>query len=470
VSAARRTALLSVVAAAFLIALKLGVGLAANSLGLVSEALHSGTDLVAALLTFFALGVAGRPADDTHPWGHGKAEHLAALAECAILVLASIIIGAAAIGRLASGDTHTIETAWWSFAVIGLVILIDLSRMIVSRRAARAHRSAALASNALHFAGDLAGTIAVLIGLILTRAGYPSADAIAALFVAVLVLGAATRLANANVRVLMDSASADAEDAARRAIEGLGPDITLDRLRVREAGGAHFADIVIAVSPSAALAEGHAAADAVEHAVSDALPGSDVVVHVEPGAQPVDLRERALAAALAVPGVREIHNVRVVRPPERTEISLHMKLPPDTSLHAAHELAHTVEDAILAALPEVDGVSTHMEPLDSPLVADAPTPEGVAECERGVRATVLDVTGHPANEVRMIRGEDGIVAFLRVAIDGDMPLERAHAVAGILRSRLRREQPDLDDVFVHTEPTEGPGQPPTDRHQNRSVR
>lgn len=112
-SPARRTALISVVAAAFLIALKLGVGLAANSLGLVSEALHSGTDLVAALLTFFALGVADRPADATHPWGHGKAEHLSALGECAILVVASVIIGVAAIGRLASGGSHSIHTAWW---------------------------------------------------------------------------------------------------------------------------------------------------------------------------------------------------------------------------------------------------------------------------------------------------------------------------------------------------------------------
>ncbi len=468
-SPVRRTALVSVVAAAVLIALKLGVGLAANSLGLVSEAMHSGTDLVAALLTFFALGVAHRPADSTHPWGHGKAEHLAALAECAILVLASILIGVAAVGRLASGETHTVATAWWSFAVIGVVIVIDCSRMLISHRAARRHNSAALASNALHFAGDLAGTVAVLIGLIMTRAGYPAADAIAALFVGVLVLAAATRLAHANVNVLMDSSSREAEDAARDAIERLGPDIQLDRLRVREAGGTHFADAVIAVSPSAALAEGHAAADAVEDAIAMTLPGADIVVHVEPGRAPQDLRERALAAALAVPGVREIHNVRVVHPPGRTEISLHMKLPAQMRLTAAHDLAHRVEDRIRAALPEVHAVATHMEPLDSPLVADGPPDEDQAACSDAVRQAVVDLTGRPPNDLRLVRGEDGVTAFLAIAVDGALPLDEAHAIAGALRSRLRREQPELEDVFVHTEPA-GEDHPPVDRHQNRSVR
>lgn len=469
-SPARRTALISVVAAAFLIALKLGVGLAANSLGLVSEALHSGTDLVAALLTFFALGVADRPADATHPWGHGKAEHLSALGECAILVVASVIIGVAAIGRLASGGSHSIHTAWWSFAVVGLVLAIDCSRMLISHRAARRHHSAALAANALHFAGDLAGTVAVLVGLVLTRAGYPKADAIAALFVGVLVLVAASRLAKANVNVLMDSSSAEAEDLARRAIAGIGAEIRLDRLRVREAGGRHFADVVIAVSPSAALAEGHAAADAVERAVTDALPGSDVVVHVEPGTQPQDLRERALAAALAVPGVREIHNVRVVHPPGgHTEITLHMKLPAATPLTDAHDLAHTVEDHIRAALPEVAAVATHMEPLDSPLVADGAADAAGRACEDAVRGVVREITGHPPNEVRTVMGEDGLVAFVNVAIDGGVTLDDAHTIAGTIRSRLRREQPVLDDVFVHTEPATD-DQPPVDRHQNTSVR
>src|SRR5690349_8444226 len=165
-TAQRRTALMSVIAAAALIALKLGTGLATHSLGLLSEAAHSGTDLVAALLTFFAVGVAVRPADPGHQYGHGKAEHLSALAEAAFLALASLLIGYRAIQRLTGAHEATVDAAWYAFVVLGVVIAIDVSRTVVSWRASRQFHSAALASNALHFGSDLLGSIAVVIGLV----------------------------------------------------------------------------------------------------------------------------------------------------------------------------------------------------------------------------------------------------------------------------------------------------------------
>src|SRR4051812_23165057 len=178
VSPQRRTALMSVFAAAVLIAVKLATGLATNSLGLLSEALHSGTDLVAALLTFFAVGVAARPADKGHSYGHGKAEHLAALAEGAILVLASVFVAFRALQRLAgSTDTH-VDAAWYAIAVLVVVIFIDASRALILWRASRQLRSAALASNALHFSSDLLGSAAVLVGLLFVRGGYQHADSI----------------------------------------------------------------------------------------------------------------------------------------------------------------------------------------------------------------------------------------------------------------------------------------------------
>src|SRR5918996_4084794 len=163
----RRTALVSVAAAAVLVAIKLATGLATGSLGLLSEALHSGTDLVAALLTFFAIGVALRPADPGHPYGHGKAEHLVALAEGAILVLASFFIAWKATSHLLGASEPRVEAAWYAYAVLAVVIAIDASRTVVSYRTGRRHGSPALQANALHFASDLAGSTAVLLGLVL---------------------------------------------------------------------------------------------------------------------------------------------------------------------------------------------------------------------------------------------------------------------------------------------------------------
>src|SRR5215211_8599259 len=152
VRAQQRTALLSVVAAAFLVAVKLATGLVTGSLGLIAEAAHSGTDFVAALLTLFAVRVAVRPPDREHHYGHGKAEHLGALGESAFLMLVSVAIAGESLRRLIEGKGHGVEAAWWAFLVLAVVIAVDASRALVSLRAARRYRSAALAANALHFA------------------------------------------------------------------------------------------------------------------------------------------------------------------------------------------------------------------------------------------------------------------------------------------------------------------------------
>jgi cation diffusion facilitator family transporter len=441
----RRTALASIAAATVLLALKLGTGLASGSLGLVSEALHSGTDLVAAVLTFFAVGVAGRPADRGHPFGHGKAEHLAALAEAAVLAVVSLAVAGLAVARLAGAVEQEIETAWWVFAVLALVIAIDVTRTAASYRVARRYGSAALLSNALHFGSDLVGTLAVLAGLVAAAQGFPEGDAIAALFVAALVLTAASRLIRRNVDVLMDRAPAAAEEAARAAIAGLEPPVELSRLRLRQAGTSHFADVVIAVPPGAAVGQGHATADRVEEALERVLPGSDVVVHVEPGAAEEALRERAHAAALSVPSVREIHNLSLVTLGGATELSLHLKLPGELRLEEAHELAEQVEAAITAAVPEIGSVQTHLEPL-------AEAASAVELAPGDVERIVRQVVGAPPREVRVLRTGGGLVAFLTLGLDPASTLADAHARASQVEDRLRAEHPEIADVIVHTEP------------------
>jgi cation diffusion facilitator family transporter len=442
----RRTALLSVAAAAVLLALKLVAGIASGSLGLVSEALHSGTDLVAAVLTYFAIGVAGRPADRGHPYGHGKAEHLAALAEAGVLALVALLgVAALAVARLTGAVSHDVDAAWWAFAVIGLVIVLDVSRMAASLRAARRYGSPALLSNALHFGSDLAGTLAVLGGLLAAAWGFPEGDSIAALFVAALVLVAAGRLISRNVDVLMDRSPAAAERAAREAIAAVEPPVELSRLRLRQAAGRTFADVVIEVPPDEAVGQGHAAADSVEAAVERVLPGSDVVVHVEPGSSEAALRERAHAAALSVPRVREIHNLSVVTLGGTTELSLHLKLPGELRLDEAHDVAEQVERAICEAAPEIGSVQTHLEPLREASAAVELAPGEVAR-------VVREVAGTAPRQVRVLRTEGGLVAFLTLGLDPASTLADAHARASEVEERLRAEHPEIADVIVHTEP------------------
>jgi cation diffusion facilitator family transporter len=443
----RRTALASVGAACLLVAIKLVAGIASSSLGLLAEAAHSGTDLAAALLTFFAVSVAVRPADRGHPWGHGKAQNLAALAEAGFLILVSLGIAVAAVLRLAGVVEFDVEPTWWTFAAIGLVLVIDASRTMVSLRGARRYDSDALLANALHFGSDFAGTIAVVAGLVAAALGFPAGDSIAALFVSGLVVVAALRLGSRNVDVLMDRSHEEDTRRARRAIASLEPPVELRRLRLRRAGGEHFADVVIGVAPGAAIGQGHAAADRVEKALHEALPGIDVVVHVEPREGAGAIRERVLAAALTISHVRELHNLKVLDVDGRIEVALHLKLPGDLPLDEAHDIAEQVEAAIRADVPEIRSVQTHIEPL-----RDTAPAEEVEIDAAAIEAAVRAETGSGPRELRFVRTDDGIVVFLTLALPAAGSLADAHGRASAIEERVRGAVPAIADVVVHTEP------------------
>jgi divalent metal cation (Fe/Co/Zn/Cd) transporter len=278
------------------------------------------------------------------------------------------------------------------------------------------------------------------------RAGWKEADSAAALFVAVLVLAAAARLMRRNVDVLMDRVPSEAYEIASRVIAGLEPAVQLRRLRMRQAAGKQFADVVIGVPPGAAVAQGHAAADAVEAAVHEALPQSDVVVHVEPQDETA-LRERALAAAQRVPQVREIHNLSVLRTEGGAEVSLHLKLPGDLPLEDAHAVATEVERAILESVPEVVSVQTHLEPLAEPARGTS------VDRDAGfVEDIVRAATGTAPRDLRFLDTDAGLVAYLTLGLDPGTSLADAHKRASEIEERIRRERPEIADVIVHTEP------------------
>jgi cation diffusion facilitator family transporter len=450
VAGQRRTTIASILAATVLMVLMLGAGLVTGSLGLVSAGIESTGDVVAAVVTFFAVRLGARPADDQHPYGHRRAENLSALAEAAILLGGAVIVVVEAIGRL-TGNGGSLAARWYVFTVIGVAIALNISRALISQRNARRYHSAALRSNSFHFAGDVAGSVAVLIGLITVRAGFQDGDAIAALLVAVIIFAAAGRLIFENAQVLLDTAPSGAEAVAREAIAALGPEIELDRLRVRESAGRYFADVVVAVPPGQAVIEGHAAADEVEQAVEHALPNSDVVVHVEPRRHGLSLRDRVLSIALSEPTVSEAHDITIFEHGDQVSVSLHLKLPADSSLNAAHEVAERVEQAI-GALPDVGDVRTHLEPLERPIAADPTAAPGGARTIETIETVVRDQIGEKARDVRLLPTEGGSVLFITVPVGAAASLADAHALASKLEEALRQRLPEIADVVVHTEP------------------
>jgi cation diffusion facilitator family transporter len=448
--AQRRTALTSIAAAGVLVALKLGVGITAGSLALISAGVESSGDVLAATLTFFAVRLARQPADREHPYGHARAENLGALSEAGILIASGAVVAVEAIKRLISQQGAP-EVSWYVFAVIAAALAIDLARTAVSLRAARRYNSPALHSNALHFAGDMAGSATVLIGLALVRAGFQQGDAAAALVIAAIILTAATRLIAENANVLMDRTPTPARDAAEDALARLVPDVEVRRLRLRESAGRYFADVVVAVPPGEAVVEGHQAADAIEQAIQSELPGSDVVVHVEPRRKGLDLRDRVLAVALAEPLVREAHDITIYQhDDESASVSLHLKLPADLDLKAALAVARRIE-AVIRSYPGVSDVQTHLEPLEQPLPAQPDGRRRERDEREQIEHIVIQQTGNPPKAVKLLNTPNGRVVFLTIALSESTALTDAHQLASEIENELHRHLPSIVDVVLRTD-------------------
>jgi cation diffusion facilitator family transporter len=444
----RRTTLTSIAAAGALVVLKLGVGLLTGSLALVSAGIESSGDVVAAILTFFAVRLGRQPADPGHPYGHARAENLGALGEAGILLGGGLIVAVEAIKRLIS-PSGTPDTHWYVFAVIAVALGVDLARTVISLGTARRYGSPALRANGFHFAGDMAGSVAVLVGLLLVRAGFAQGDASAALVIAAIILAAATRLIVENANVLMDRTPSEAREAAERALARLEPDVELVRLRLRESAGRYFADVIAAVAPGAAVVEGHEAANRIEATIEAVLPGSDVVVHVEPRRKGLDLRDRILAIALAEPLVKEVHDITIYQENRSASVSLHLKFPADLELQAALAVAERVEQAIRAR-PDVSDVQTHLEPLERPLIATPGNPGADLDMTREINRIVLEVTGSPPQRVRLLLTQAGRVVFVTLAVGAPTSLVDAHQLGSALEEDLRQQIPGIADVIVGT--------------------
>ena len=446
-STARRTALLSFLAALALVATKLLVGLATSSLGILAEALHSGLDAVAALLSLYAVGVAERPPDEQHQYGHGKAQHLAALSEAAILAAVAIWIGFEAVMRLRSGGGD-VQPEWYAFVLLFGVLIVDAARWSVSFRTGTRERNAALLASAWHFASDFAGTTAVLIGLALVSAGYPRADAVAALTVAGLVLVAAARLALRNIDALMDRAPSGLDRQIGQIAQAVPGVAEVRSVRVREAGGESFADVVIGVSRLEGLERSHQTMDQVEDAVGSQIGPAQVTVHVEPSTGAEAPNERVAAAALRVPGVVETHNISVLEQGTGGRaITLHVRLPEDMPMR---EAALTVEQLKREIRSEfgVARVYAHVEP--SALGAQ-PARDIGAEQPQLVRAAseaVTRVAGQGAAEVVVYRQGERLLVVTSLRAEPGRSVREAHVLASRVEDAVRDALDSVDDVIV----------------------
>lgn len=457
----RAVALTSVAAAVLLTGGKLVVGLLTGSLGILSEALHSALDLVAAVVTFFAVRVSARPADDRHVYGHGKIENLSALFETVLLLVTCVWIIVEAVERLV-GKPHEVEASWIAFAVMATSIVIDLSRSRALARVARKYKSQALEADALHFSTDVWSSTVVIGGLLLVRVadlvGAPwlqMADAAAALGVAGIVIWVSLRLGRRSIGDLLDEAPQGLKEQIEDACDVDGV-VEVLQTRVRQAGPQTFVDLTVRVAEGMSLHDGHDLAHQVEHEVLRVAPGADVIVHVEPPSRaglPVEVSPEAVRFLATERGL-DVHNVRIVDLEGATQVELHVEVEAELNVTAGHGIATTFEVALKQAFPTVSQVVSHIEPRGTHHVSahhdpDAPEIEALV---RGAVSTDSVALGFDALSVRR-HGSRTSLSF-SCHVPATLTVAEAHRVTERLERAIRAGLHEPGRVCIHVEPTD----------------
>jgi cation diffusion facilitator family transporter len=428
---------------------KLVVGLLTGSLGILSEAVHSVFDLAASTFTLFAVRTARKPADPEHPYGHGRAENLAAFAEGILLVITACGIGFEAIRRLVAGGPP-VDPTGYAFALLIGTLLIETGRAVVLRTVGRIASSEAMLADATDRVADVLANLGVLVGLLGVRMGFTWADAAAALLVALIIVRAAGTLAWRSGDILIDRAPAGAEKLLRDTIQGVDGVRDVRSVRVRRSGPNLIGDASIATGRMLSVEAAGALVDDVKKSARSVLPRLDLAVSVQGEQRQTDLVERIHAAAARNGGVRDLHNVTLEREADGSlHLTMHAKLPADQELAAATRTSRDLERSIKAELPEVGRIDIHLEPIEPQVVPGEDVTTRRAQLAQRIREVV---ESHPEVkrlvDVELSDRRNRIHAHVVAELAGEMTLDHAHDIESQLEERILREIPEVHEVVT----------------------
>jgi cation diffusion facilitator family transporter len=454
----RQVALNSMLAATLMTVLKLITGILSGSLGVLSDAAHSGLDLAGAAMTFFSVRVSDLPADEDHTYGHGKIENLSTIGEVILMAASSVWIVYEALMRI---FVHTVELrhSIWPVLVVLSSIGVDFWRSRKLREVAIRTGSPALATDAFHFSSDIWSSVAVLIGLAASWVGtyfgiswLDYADPVAAIVVSILILRLTIMLGHEAVGVLMDKIPADTRRTIMQDVAKVPGVLAIEQARVRRSGPQYFADMTLALPRRYTFEHTDALVQAARSAVQRTLPEADVVIHTVPRderAENVFDRVRAVAARNNV----SVHDLSIQSLHGRLRVEQHVELDENLPLRKAHEFVSDLEAEILRAAPEIDSVLTHIE--SEPATIEQPSE--FDEEDKRIEYALLQST-HPfseiidVHEITVGRTAEHVYVTCHCTLPDDLPMHRVHEVITALEDRFKLECPEVQRVTIHPEP------------------
>ena len=454
----RAVATNSLIAALAITILKVVVGVGTGSLGILSEAAHSGLDLIAAAVTLLSVRVSDKPADADHQYGHGKFENFSAFIETGLLLVTCVVIVYEACKRLFFHHVE-IEPTLLAFLVMFVSMGIDLWRSRALGKIAIKYDSQALQADALHFSTDIWSSAVVALGLLLVLLGRKwhipwmiQADPVAALFVAAVIILVSTRLALKTVDALLDTAPPGARGQIMSVLRDVDGLLEVDRVRIRRAGNRHFADISVGLARNVTFQKSGQVADEVTRAVHRVLPNTDVVVHSiprAPSAENIFDRVRAVATRHNL----NVHDVSIQDLDGNLHVEQHIEMDERLPIKDAHAQVTALEDEMRSDIPEIASILTHIESEPATIEQGEQMTRDAALEERlksvgGEFPEILDM-----HDIEVKRVRDHVYVSCHCTFPDQLSLARVHDLSTALESRFKQEAPELFRVLIHPEPS-----------------
>jgi cation diffusion facilitator family transporter len=453
----RRTATLSVTAAALMTALKLWTGIVSGSIGMLSEGAHSGLDLVASLIILASVTISDRPADEAHAYGHGKMENLAAFTETLLMVASVLWILAEALERILR-HAPPLNLSVWPFAVLLLSMAVDFVRSRALGRVAQQTKSQALEADALHFSMDIWSSLAVIGGLLACAASQRwhlhwlrFGDPLAAIVVSIIILKVCWRLARQTVDILTDAAPLAIRRRVTESLRQLPDSIEIERLRLRLSGNHYFADLTVGMPRNLSFQRTEQLKDQVADSVRLILPEADVVVNVVPRvgrSESIFDRVRAVASRNNL----SVHDLSIQHYDGKLHLEQHLEVPETLSLREAHSLVTNIESQTRGDVPEIDSILTHIESERGTIEIEGRRSNDAAlEVElRRLAAEFPDILD--VHAVVVSKAGERMQISCHCTLPDDRSMADVHALITALEDRIKSEMPQIARVFIHPEP------------------
>jgi cation diffusion facilitator family transporter len=460
-----KVALSSVLAAVFLTSLKIIVGIFTGSLGVLSEAAHSALDLGAALVTFFAVRISDKPADKDHNYGHGKVESFSALIETILLLLTCIWIINEAMQKLFFGKSLEVIGGFWGIAIMGVSIIVDVSRSRALKKVAKKYGSQALEADALHFSSDIASSAVVIAGLICVEIGnyfkihfLNYGDSIAALGVSLLVIIVSVRLGKRTIDVLLDTAPKGMESDILHEVNSVKGVLDVSGVRIRLSGAKYFIDLNIGINRNESHRVVHSIVDEVRGRIRNQIPESDVVISTYPvmvGSEDKEVYRVVKKVVDRFPNCTNIHNIHIYEVKDKKYIAIHLEIKEMMNLRESHELSHTIGNLIQQDLCDVADVSVNFEHVKQQQIMVQDVTSESQALVRKLDALLNDSEQLNCHDIKVYSLGEKLTLFLHCEVNEDYGIDRIENISNEISNRVKNNIANVENIHVHLEPMNG---------------